>query len=403
MSEESLLKRQSDEELEDYLRRIYSNMHNYGLDKHSAAALMNENTGETYDESKWRKDFAQSEKWLDYFTRRNMDKDLIAKYEEIRIESEKEKIRKQDQKREYMKLIREQARIEHVRNEMIKEIHTLAKTKPLSWSKPLPSSSDFDREGLLILSDLHYGVFNQNYWNNFDNNEFLRRLNRLITKTIEHSISNKVNTIHVFLAGDLINGLIHQVTRINNTEDAVSQTMRVSEYLSEAINRLANEIDNVKVYNVRGNHDRVTPNKKDEIAKESFNDLVPWWLKERLRGTFNVEFMENKYDDEIIVADIAGYTVFGVHGHKDKVNSVAQNLAMMIKKFPDYVVMGHTHHHEENETHEVEIIVNSSFSGVDDYAKDIRRTSKAAQKYIIFDKDEARLCTYNIQLNNKFK
>ena len=44
MTEESLLKRQPDESLEDYLVRIYSNMENYGLDRQSAAALMNENT-----------------------------------------------------------------------------------------------------------------------------------------------------------------------------------------------------------------------------------------------------------------------------------------------------------------------------------------------------------------------
>ena len=395
-----ILKRRSDEtDINDYLIRIYSNMKEYGIDKFEAARLMNDNTGESFDESKWRKDFAAYLKWKEYFIQNNLDEEIINKYQTIKVEAQKEKIRKQDQKREYMKLIREQARIEHVRDEMIKEIHTLSKEKPLEWATPLPTS--YEREALLLLSDLHYGLFTKNYWNEFNNEEFLIRLNKLITKTITYCKENKVKKLHFFLLGDLINGLIHLVTRINNTEDAISQTMRISEYLSEAIVKLANEIEEVQIYNVRGNHDRVTANKKDEIAKESFNDLVPWWLKERLRHVENVVFMENKYDDEIIVADILGFKVFGVHGHKDKVSNVAQNLTMMTKEFPDYIVMGHTHHHEENETHEVEIIVNSSFSGVDEYAKDIRRTSKAAQKLIIFDKEESRLCTYNIQLNRK--
>lgn len=396
---DTILHRTSEESFRDYLIRLFENKSEYGLDKDSITELLNKEYGSNYDESKFRKDYQQYCKWKDYIINKNLDKEILGKYEEIRVESEKEKIRKQDQKREYMKLIREQARIEHVRDEMIKEIHNLSKEKPLKWSTPLPSS--YEREALLLLSDLHYGLFTKNYWNEFNNEEFLIRLDKLINKTITYCKDNKVKTLHLFMIGDLINGLIHLITRINNTEDAISQTMRVSEYLSEAIAKLANEIEDIKIYNVRGNHDRVTPNKKDEIAKESFNDLVPWWLKERLRHVENVVFMENKYDEEIIVADILGYKVFGVHGHKDKVHNVAQNLTMMTREFPDYIVMGHTHHHEENETHEVEIIVNSSFAGVDEYAKDIRRTSKAAQKLIIFDKEESRLCTYNIQLNRK--
>jgi predicted phosphodiesterase len=176
--------------------------------------------------------------------------------------------------------------------------------------------------------------------------------------------------------------------------------MQISEILAEVLVELCNEFETVKLYNVRGNHDRVTPNKKDEIAKESFNDLVPWYLKARLSHVGNLEFVENKFDDEIIVANILGHNVFGVHGHKDKVANVTHNLTMMTKIFPEYIVMGHTHHHEENEDHGVEVIVNRCFSGVDDYAKELRRTSKAAQKLIIFDKHEGRLCSYDIKLEN---
>lgn len=401
MMTDTILQRGEDESFLDYHIRLFSNKDEYKINSVEIAELLNKEFGSNYDESKWRKEYAQYCKWKDYLINKDLDKEIVDKYEEIRIESEKEKIRKQDQKREYMKLIREQARIEHVKDEMIKEIKQLAKEKPLKWFERSHFPTDFERESLLLLSDLHYGMFTRNYWNNFDNEEFKRRLNKLINKTIIYSKENKVKKLHLFLLGDLINGLIHQITRINNTEDAISQTMRVSELLAESISTLANEIEFVSIYNCRGNHDRVTPNKKDEIAKESFNDLIPWWLKERLSHVGNIEFVENTYDDEIVVADILGYTVFGVHGHKDKVNNVTHNLTMMTKMFPDYICMGHTHHHEENEYHEVEVIVNSSFSGVDEYAKDIRRTSKAAQKLIIFDKDESRLCTYNIQLNRK--
>ena len=60
-----ILKRRSDEkEIEDYLIRLYSNLENYGIDRYKAAELLNENTGQNYDESKWRKDYAHAVKWL---------------------------------------------------------------------------------------------------------------------------------------------------------------------------------------------------------------------------------------------------------------------------------------------------------------------------------------------------
>lgn len=321
-------------------------------------------------------------------------------FEEKQIELQKLKYQFQDQRREFNNPVRIQARIDHLKQEIINEIHKLNKTKPLTWFEKLSFVHSESPEGLLLLSDTHYGVFTSNYWNKFDNEEFKRRMKKLITKSITYLQNHDIKVLHLFLLGDLINGLIHTITRINNTEDAVTQTIQVSEILSEVICELASEFSVVKIYNVRGNHDRVTPNKKDEIAKESFNDLIPWYLKARLSNVKNIEFMKNVIDDEIIIADIAGQKVFGVHGHKDKVSNVVQNLTLMTKQFPNYIVMGHTHHHEENEIHEVEVIVNSSFSGVDEYSKDIRKTSKAAQKLIVFDQNEGRLCTYNIRLDN---
>ncbi|WP_035321508.1 metallophosphoesterase [Priestia flexa] len=399
MSDTNQLLKLKDESFVDYHVRLFDNKDEYKIDSHRIAELLNSEYGSKYDESKWRKDYAQYCKWKSYFVEKNLDEEITKKHEEIRIESEKERIRKQDQRREYQKLIREQARIEHVRDEMIKELHKINKKKPIKWNKKDNYQSENGREGLLVLSDLHYGLFTNNHWNKFDNDEFINRMSRLVTKTIEHGKNNKVSTLHLFMIGDLINGLIHQVTRIVNTEDAVSQTMSVSEILAEVIGTLSDEFDHVKVYNCRGNHDRVTPNRKDEIAKESFNDLIPWYLKTRLKDSENVEFVENEIDDEIIIADIAGNKVFAAHGHKDKINNIAQNLTMMTKQFPEYIIMGHYHHHEEKEIHDVEVIINSSFSGVDEYAKDIRATSKAAQKFIIFTKEDKRLCTYNILLN----
>lgn len=393
-------KRLPEESLYEYQIRLCKNKDLYDLKWSDISELYFSESGEKKSPDVFRKFWRYFSEGYEFAKTESPESNsLIEELEEKQREFEKAKCQFQDQKREYNKLVREQARIDHIRTEMIKEIHKLNNIKPVNYYERTSFPSTFEREGLLLISDTHYGLFANNYWNKFDNDEFIVRMKKLITKTIEYCKLHEVKTLHTFLLGDLINGLIHLVTRINNTEDAISQTMHVSEVLADTLATLANEIEIIRVYNVRGNHDRVTQNKHDEIAKESFNDLIKWYLKTRLQNLNNVIFEDNTYDDEIIVTEILGNVIMGVHGHRDKVSNVVHNLTMMTKQIPNYIVMGHTHHHEENEDHCCEIIVNSSFSGVDDYAKDIRKTSKAAQKLLIFDKQETRLCTYNIILN----
>ncbi len=66
---------------------------------------------------------------------------------------------------------------------------------------------------------------------------------------------------------------------------------------------------------------------------------------------------------------------------------------------PSAILMAHRHHHFEKEVHGVDIIQNGCLGGVEEFAKDIRTTSKAHQKFIVFEKGIGRLSTYNIVLN----
>jgi predicted phosphodiesterase len=136
-------------------------------------------------------------------------------------------------------------------------------------------------------------------------------------------------------------------------------------------------------------------------------ELTPWHvtrffpcaqlIKARLSGINNIKIVSNEYDDEIIVGDICGHTVFGVHGDADKVNNVVQNLTLMIRKFPDAIVMGHMHHEMKDTVQGIEVIMSDSLCGVDSYAKKIRKIGNAGQTFIIFNRDQ-RECTYNIKV-----
>jgi hypothetical protein len=316
--------------------------------------------------------------------------------ESKRLTMEREKMRMQDQKRELNNLLREYARAEHIKEEIKTAVAELANSKPLTVNIKVTKSGT--REAVLLLSDWHKGQNIANHWNLFNDVEFKRRIETLVSKAIAYCHENNVRRINVFALGDMINGLIRATARINNTEDSIRQVMAVSETLAGILIALAEEFDEVRLFCSRGNHDRVTPNIKESISKESFFDIIPWFLQARLGHIKAIQIVPNEYDDEIIVTEICGQTVFGVHGNRDKVGNVVQNLALMIKKFPDVVVSAHLHHNIEDEIHGCDVVVNSCLCGTDNYAKEIRATAKAAQKLLIFDSNEGRLCTYNIKL-----
>jgi predicted phosphodiesterase len=283
---------------------------------------------------------------------------------------------------------------------LVAEVHNVEKYRPITAKEISPeilAQMDVHREAVLMLSDWHVGLFARNYWNYFDTNEFYRRVEVLFAKSVEYALQSGAHILHLFNLGDYVNGIIHTTTRILSTEDVISQTMRVAEVLTDIIVRYAEVFPMIMLYFVRGNHDRVTANKSDELSQESFADLIQWYLKARLDGIESILFMENKYDSEIANAEVCGKIVYACHGHRDKPENVVQNLSLMTKQVPDYVLMGHIHHMYERDVQGTELIINSSLSGVDSFAKEIRKISKPAQKLLIFD-ENGRLCTYNIIL-----
>ncbi|MDS6345386.1 hypothetical protein REJ91_019410, partial [Clostridioides difficile] len=173
--------------------------------------------------------------------------------------------------------------------------------------------------------------------------------------------------------------------------------IEVSEILSEFIYELSKEIDKIIVYSVGGNHDRVLPKKDENLDKDNFTLLIDEYIKLRIKSLDNVIFQENIYDNDIIVTRICGNTCFAVHGDKDKMSTAIPKLTSLIKSIPDYIFIAHLHNCKEDSYGESEIIVNGSFSGTDTYAKNLRLSSYAMQKLMIFN-DDGRLCTYNIKL-----
>lgn len=340
-------------------------------------------------------------KYRDYLNDKNIEsltdapQSAIDAIDQKHFDLRKQKMQMQDQKRELNKLLREWARAEHIQEEMKKSIEKLpkiAREKDINLA-PL---SEYEKEAVLMLSDWHVGMVTANCTNTFNTKILEDRVCKLQTRVLEICNKEHVRRVHIFCLGDLVHGLIHVTARIQSEEDVVRQSMLAAELLANLLNTVSEHVP-VDLYWARGNHDRISPNKKESIAKESFADLILWYLKARLSDIDEITFHENETDDEIIVTDIMGHTIFAAHGHKDRPTKTVENLSLLLKEFPDFVLLGHFHSAAEREVQGAEILVNGSLCGTDDYAMSLRKTSKPSQKMMILS-EEGRVCTYNINL-----
>ena len=241
-------------------------------------------------------------------------------------------------------------------------------------------------EACVLLSDWHIGSTSNNHWNVFNLEVARERINKLLDKTIEYCLLHKVNTIHVELLGDLVNGYLHVGNRIENEEDVISQIMTTSELISNFLNELANHIPSVKVYSSTGNHGRCSANLKESLNVENFERLIPWYLKARISNP-KIELIKNEIDDNLIVIRFLNEVIYCVHGHLDKPNVIIENWSRMLKEFPTEAHLGHFHSYKEFDEYDMTVTVNGTLSGVDEFAKKIRKTSKPMQTLMIYNEE----------------
>ena len=296
-----------------------------------------------------------------------------------------------DQRREYNKLLTEEARKRHIEEELIRCAEALNREKILG--NPLDKKALWtgDREAVLFLSDWHFGIHSDNVWNRYSPEIADDRIRQLMLKTIEKGCRNGVGKLHIVIMGDMISGAFHNSIRVQCNETAVDQLMQVSERLAELISKFADVTDEVEVYCTYGNHARTVANLGDSIHSDNLERIIPFWLKQRLKHRKEITINEdNSY--ELLRICACGHEIAAVHGDLDagKSNSMLTMSMLYEKNFGrkmEYLVMGHFHKRYSDENLGIEQIGVGSLCGTDEYAKNKRLFSKPSQTLLIFDKD----------------
>jgi hypothetical protein len=305
-----------------------------------------------------------------------------------------------DQRREYNKLVVQDARNDHLYEFLVDSANRLNNIKPLLFSgEDYPQG---EKEAIAIWSDWHYGMITDNIWNQYNPDICRRRVSELVVKTKMHLKTHNIGSLNILLLGDACAGAIHTSVRVASNEDTCDQIMQVSEIMAEAINELSSCVSSVKVYSTYGNHLRTLQNKNDSKHSDNMEKLIPWWMRQRLKDNKKVTIFDSDYK-EFIKINVLGYNICAVHGDRDNIKNIGVMVNTLFNKIYGesiaYVISGDKHHLEEFESFGIESIIIRSLCGSDDYADDKRLYSTAGQTLMVFSESEGRECTYNIKLN----
>lgn len=315
----------------------------------------------------------------------------IEKIEKAKDELYKERCRLSDRRRENNKILREEARFEHL-VDVLKEHMELLPEIHLNDYNPISGSNNIS--AVLQFSDWHGYKLVDNQWNFYNCETMVQRANTIVDKTIQKCKLHKVNHLVVEINGDMIEGLIHVSSRTQAEEDVIQQILGVSELLAHCINKLKPHFNTIKVVTTLGNHGRLVANKTEVVTKENFEMLIPEFLKLRLGNSVPI-IKSNGLD--FVSYELNGDLICVAHGQNDKLTTVISDFAKMYKRVPKEVHLGHTHSYKDINDCDIFVTVNGCLEGSDDYAVSLRKVTNPSQNLIIYDTDR---CIYALKANN---
>ena len=89
----------------------------------------------------------------------------------------------------------------------------------------------------------------------------------------------------------------------------------------------------------------------------------------------------------MLLVMIFNHNICAVHGDKDKINKVIDNLTGFVGEHFDLICTAHLHHFNADEKNFTRRIGNGSLMGTDDFAHNLRLSSTPSQTFIVADKD----------------
>lgn len=359
--------------------------------------MLNSLLGHNYTESAYRKRVQYFQQVLD--ANQSKFANSAAQLQELkeeRILLEKERIKTRDERNEYRKLIREEARKESYKEQILRSISEYH-GQPLDYDKRKPFKGILKSNNDLVVSvtDIHGGIEIDNWFNKYNTNVMYDRFRQYMDKIFEVYLRHGSENIHVIIS-EMISGLIHNSLRIESNQNLIEQFLSVSDCISQFLAELSYKFNEVHVYVCPGNHSRLHAKKEESLKGENMDCLAIPFLQAKLQNFKNIEFHENEIDESIVMFSVRGTKIFGVHGDKDDPKTVVQKLSLMTQIRPDIVYMSHRHVNAMSTVYNVKILQSGCISGVDNYCLDNRLQNRPEQLISVIT-DDGLDCVYDVK------
>lgn len=382
-----------------YRIRLYKNKTLYGLSNDEIGKLCNEAFGVEWTESAHRK---KTQNYLKGYNDAKEEigtvdqqlQNMIDENKRLIKEVKKEKQKLSDERIEFNRQIRQEARKESYAD-MIKRI-ICEDVEPLNI--PIHYTLFNTQTDLLChLTDIHTGIEINNWKNVFNEDILKQRIEKYTSDILDIRGLHQSQDCYLVI-GEILSGLIHNNLRLQNNMDLMEQFKYISELISAMLIRLANNFNHIYVYTTPGNHSRISPKKEDALDGENMDVLLPFYLKARLQNIENIEICDNTIEPEIAMFSIRGNTVMSSHGHKDSPSNVVQNFTLMFGIKPNIVLLGHRHLNGLTTVYDTKVIESGCVSGEDQYATSIRKSNRPEQTVSVIG-ENGLICLYDIQVD----
>lgn len=410
-----LNKKENESPLQYHKRIIYGKLVDKTLSDIDYSELAELAYGQQYSSDVARRMFYGSRKTLQLLDEYRANKEiadnpnkdsLFSELDMKMMELKKERQKFYDQRREFSKILSNEARQEHLVDELCKAANNVALTTSPVYDdiiydiNTVGTENDYN-EAILVLSDWHYGLKTENIFNEYSTDICVSRLKAVVDTVIKKLMLHKCDKLHIVVLGDLYHGAIHTSARVASEELTCDQLMQVSELLAQTIEVLSKFVNRTIVYTTYGNHARTIPNKKDSIHRDNMERIIPWWLKERFSGKENIQ-IEDDNETEFIFFSSCGHDICAVHGDNDSVKSSTRLLPTIFHKEYgkniEIVLLGDKHHRESFEELGVTSLLCGSLCGTDDYANNKRLYSSPSQLLLIINEEDGIDAEYRVKV-----
>ena len=381
---------------------------------------MNELTGKSKTESSWRKKWSAMNKVINKEnvseknfnemkeTQRSESPILVEdkndlkniQFELRRLEKQRKKF--QTEKVEYNKWLREEARDEMIKEEIVKAIDKLA---PLSI--PDVITTNHSTKGYALLwGDEHFGIefelkdiYNR-VINAYSPEIFEKRMWELFGYIKEIVLEKEIKTLHCFSFGDFCDGILRTSQLMKLKYGVVEATVKYADFISNWLNELSKFVV-VNYQMTNGNHSelQMIGQPKGTFTEDNMGEIVAEFIKIRLKNNPNFKFIQNPTGS--IFAQIACHNVLGIHGEVKNMEKALHEYSAIYNVPIDILIGGHLHHKKEETIGiRTEVINIPSIIGTDVYSLTLRKTSAPAAKIIEIDQLRGITCEYTLGLLN---